>query len=170
MKNKFYIIILSLICVNFSFAQNGAVYETYKYQNGGTNSSHGSIFRKPFQEYNYIKTRRGIEVYETYKYQNGGTNSSHGSVISKPFPTYIIVGDRMYRTYTYKNGSTNSSHGSIFNKPFEGKIIDPTSSALKANIQQQINNYKYVSPKYSSSSTYNGPTYDGETFSEGSSE
>jgi hypothetical protein len=165
MKNKFYIIILSLICANSSFAQNGAVYETYKYQNGGTNSSHGSIFRKPFQEYNYIKTRRGIEVYETYKYQNGGTNSSHGSVISKPFPTYIIVGDKMYRTYTYKNGSTNSSHGSIFNKPFEGKIIDPTSSALKANIQQQINNYKYVSQKYSS-----GPTYDGETFSEGSSE
>jgi hypothetical protein len=165
MKNKFYITILFLICASSGFAQNGAVYETYKYENGGTNSSHGSIFRKPFQEYNYIKTRRGIEVYETYKYQNGSTNSSHGSVISKPFPTYIIVGDKMYRTYTYNNGSTNSSHGSIFNKPFEGKVIDPTASSLKANIQQQINTYKYASPKYSS-----GPTYDGETFSEGSAE
>jgi len=162
---------LCLIYAKSSFAQNGAVYETYKYQNGGTNSSHGSIFRKPFQEYNYIKTRRGIEVYETYKYQNGGTNSSHGSIFSKPFPTYIIVGDKMYRTYTYNNGSTNSSHGSIFTKPFEAKVIDPNSSSLKANIQQQIKNYKYVSVKYNNAPKYSGgPTYDGETFSEGSSE
>lgn len=163
MKNKLYILIL-LAGSNVCFSQQGAVYETYKSQNGSTNSSHGTIFPKPFQEYNYIKTSRGIEVYETYKNNTGSTNQSQGTIFSKPFPTYIIVNNKMYRTYVNHNGSTNSSHGSIFNEPFEAKIIDPTLNSLKSTVQKQINNYKYVSPKY------NGPTYDGETFSEGSTE
>ena len=163
MKNKLYILILLTSC-NICFSQQGAVYETYKSQNGSTNSSHGSIFPKPFQEYNYIKTSRGIEVYETYKNYSGNTNQSQGTIFSKPFPTYIIVNNKMYRTYVNRTGSTNSSNGTIFTEPFEAKVINPSSESLKANIQQQVNNYEYVSPKYS------GPTYDGETFSEGSSE
>lgn len=166
MKNKLYTIYILIASMGIGFSQTGAVYETYKYRDGSTNSSDGSIFNRPFQEYNYLKTHRGIEVYETYKYRysSGDTNSSRGSVISKPFPTYIIVGDKMYRTYKYNSGSTNTSNGSIFNKPFEAKVIDPNLNSVKTTIQKQISNYKYVSPKY------NGPTYDGETFSEGSSE
>lgn len=167
MKNKLYTICILIASMNIGFSQTGAVYETYKYRDGSTNSSDGSVFNRPFQEYNYLKTHRGIEVYETYKYRyaSGDTNSSRGSVISKPFPSYIIIGDKMYRTYKYNSGSTNTSNGSIFNKPFEAKIIDPNLNSVKTAIQKQISNYKYVSPKYSS-----GPTYDGETFSEGSSE
>jgi len=166
MKNKLYTICILIASMSIGFSQTGAVYETYRYRDGSTNSSDGSIFNRPFQEYNYLKTHRGIEVYETYKYRyaSGDTNSSRGSVISKPFPTYIIVGDKMYRTYKYNSGSTNTSNGSIFNKPFEAKVIDPNLNSVKTTIQKQISNYKYVSPKYS------GPTYDGETFSEGSSE
>jgi len=166
MKNKLYTIYILIASMSIGFSQTGAVYETYRYRNGSTNSSDGSIFNRPFQEYNYLKTHRGIEVYETYKYRyaSGDTNSSRGSVISKPFPTYIIVGDKMYRTYKYNSGSTNTSNGSIFNKPFEAKVIDPNLNSVKTTIQKQISNYKYVSPKYS------GPTYDGEIFSEGSSE
>jgi hypothetical protein len=166
MKYKLYTIYILIASMSIGFSQTGAVYETYKYRDGSTNSSDGSIFNRPFQEYNYLKTHRGIEVYETYKYRyaSGDTNSSRGSVISKPFPTYIIVGDKMYRTYKYNSGSTNTSNGSIFNKPFEAKVIDPNLNSVKTTIQKQISNYKYISTKYS------GPTYDGETFSEGSSE
>lgn len=154
--------LLYLLLASSCFSQDGSVYETYKYNNGSTNSSHGSIFNKPFQQYNYVKTQRGIEVYETYKYKSAGdTNASHGSVISKPFPEYVIVNDKIYRTYKYKNGSTNQSHGSVFNKPFEADVIDPNANKIKTVVQKQTTEYKQSAPRYS------GPTYDGETYSAG---
>lgn len=154
--------LLYLLLATSCFSQDGSVYETYKYNNGSTNSSHGSIFNKPFQQYNYVKTQRGIEVYETYKYKVAGdTNASHGSVISKPFPEYVIVNDKIYRTYKYKNGSTNQSHGSVFNKPFEADVIDPNANKIKTVVQKQTTEYKQTTSRYS------GPTYDGETYSAG---
>lgn len=145
-------------------AQSGSVYETYRYQNESTNSSHESIFNKPFQEFNYIKTHRGIEVYRTYKYKYGATNGSHGSVISKPFPEYIIVKDKIYQTYKYEEDSTNTSRGSIFNKPFEADIIQPSVAKIKDTIKINAIENKNILKKY------DGPTYDGETFYEGGGE
>ena len=85
-----YIILLSLL-TNFAIAQSGAVYETYKTTGGSTNESHGTIFNKPFQEYNYIKTARGIEVYQTYKTGGGnGTNQSRGTIFAQPFQSKEI--------------------------------------------------------------------------------
>jgi hypothetical protein len=43
-----YIILLSLIA-NWSMAQSGTVYETYKTTGGGTNQSRGTIFTQPFE-------------------------------------------------------------------------------------------------------------------------
>lgn len=160
--NKTILIYLTLLSCCFS--QDGSVYRTYKYENGSTNSSHDSVFNKPFQEYNYVKTPRGIEVYKTYEYKySGDTNASRGSVISKPFPEYVIVNDRIYTTYKYQNGSTNQSNGSIFNKPFEADVIDSNASKIKTAIQTQQSSYK---PSVSSTK-YRGPTYDGETFTSG---
>jgi hypothetical protein len=154
--------LLYLLLASSCFSQDGTVYETYKYNNGSTNSSRGSVFNKPFQEYNYVKTSRGIEVYETYKYKYAGsTNASRSSVISKPFPEYVIVNDKIYRTYKYENGSTNQSHGSVFNKPFEADVIDPNANKIKTVVQRQSTEYKPTATKY------NGPTYDGETYSSG---
>jgi len=135
-----YIILLSFIA-NIGIAQSGVVYETYKTRGGGTNESHGTIFNKPFQEYNYVKTARGIEVYQTYKTGGGnGTNQSHGTIFSKPFPEYYIVNNKMYRTYKTDYKSTNQSSGTIFAQPFEAKNIDPNvdAKALKENIQTQV--------------------------------
>jgi hypothetical protein len=178
--------ILFLISTKISLlAQQGAVYETYKYNHYNTNQSPGSIFQKPFQEYNYIKTSRGIEVYATYKYNHSNTNQSVGSIFSRPFPEYYIVNDKIYSTYKYKDDSTNGSHGSIFNRPFEEKAINPTASSIKATILQKEESTKIVSntktyqvkANYSTYSTYksvaqkyNGPTYDGTTYSDGGSE
>jgi hypothetical protein len=134
-----YIILLSFIA-HYAIAQSGAVYETYKTRNDGTNESNGTIFNKPFQEYNYVKTARGIEVYQTYKTGGNGTNQSHGTIFSKPFPEYYIVNNKMYRTYKTDYKSTNQSHGTIFAQPFEAKNIDPNVNvkALKENIQTQV--------------------------------
>jgi hypothetical protein len=151
-----YIILLSFI-TNFAIAQSGVVYETYKTIGGGTNQSHGTIFNKPFQEYNYIKTGRGIEVYQTYKTGGGnGTNQSHGTIFSKPFPEYYIIGNKMYRTYKTDYKSTNQSHGTIFTEPFEAKNIDPNidAKALKENIQTQIQTQEIRNQE-------NYPKYDG---------
>jgi len=156
-----YIILLSFIA-NFAIAQSGAVYETYKTRNGGTNESHGTIFNKPFQEYNYVKTARGIEIYETYKTGGGnGTNQSHGTIFNKPFPEYYIVGNNIYKTYKTTSASTNQSHGTIFSQPFQSKDIKPDS--LKQNVKTQIE----VRNSYSKNS---GPTYDGETYNSGNGE
>jgi hypothetical protein len=135
-----YIILLSFIA-NFVAAQSGAVYETYKTTGGGTNQSDGTIFNKPFQEYNYIRTARGIEVYQTYKTKSGnGTNQSNGTIFSKPFPEYYIINNKIYRTYKTDYKSTNQSHGTIFAQPFEAKNIDPNvdTKVLKENIQTQV--------------------------------
>jgi hypothetical protein len=180
------IIGLFVMSIEFcSFAQQGVVYDTYKYNHSNTNQSPGSIFQKPFQEYNYIKTSRGIEVYATYKYNYDNTNQSVGSIFSKPFPEYYIVNNKIYSTYKYKDGSTNESHGSIFNRPFEEKNINSTASAIKATILQKEEPTKIapntkvyqVKTNYSTYSTYkpvtqkyNGPTYDGTTYSDGGSE
>ena len=156
-----YIILLSFIA-NFAIAQSGAVYETYKTRSSETNESHGTIFNKPFQEYNYVKTARGIEVYETYKTGGGnGTNQSHGTIFNKPFPEYYIVGNNIYKTYKTTSASTNQSHGTIFSQPFQSKDIK--ADALKQNVKTQIE----VSNNYSKSS---GPTYDGETYNSGNGE
>jgi len=135
-----YIILLSFIA-SFVSAQSGSVYETYKTRGGGTNQSDGTIFNKPFQEYNYIKTARGIEVYQTYKTKSvNGTNQSNGTMFSKPFPEYYIVNNKIYRTYKTDYKSTNQSRGTIFAQPFEAKNIDPNvnTEALKENIETQV--------------------------------
>jgi hypothetical protein len=156
-----YIILLSLL-TNLAIAQSGAVYETYKTRGGGTNQSDGTIFNKPFQEYNYIKTARGIEVYQTYKTGGGnGTNQSHGTIFSKPFPEYYIVGNNVYRTYKTDYKSTNQSHGTIFAQPFQSKDIK--ANVLKDNIKAQAKTQNSYLKN-------NGPTYDGETYSSGGEE
>ena len=155
-----YIILLSLIC-NLGIAQSGKVYETYKTTGGGTNQSDGTIFTKPFQEYNYIKTHRGIEVYSTYKTRGNGTNESHGTIFSKPFPEYIIIGDKMYKTYKTESRGTNESRGTIFTRPFESKDIQ--ADKIKYVVQTQA-------VSRSSFKKDNGPTYDGETYSSGDGE
>lgn len=154
-----YIFTLLFFINTLTFGQSGVVYETYKTKNGSTNESDGTIFNKPFQEYNYIKTYRGIEVYETYRTKNGSTNESHGTIFSKPFPKYIIIGNKMYRTYKTDSNSTNQSNGTIFTQPFESKDIEITS--LKENIKSQVQ---------TTSIKYNGPTYDGETYNSGDGE
>lgn len=144
-----YIFILIIIVSNI-YAQDGRVFETYKTRSGSTNESDGTIFPKPFQEYNYIKTHRGIEVYETYKTKSYNTNESRGTIFSKPFPKYIIINDKMYETYQTKNSSTNQSHGTIFTKPFESKQIFNTNM-LKNNKELKVTyeiKYKEPLPKY----------------------
>jgi uncharacterized C2H2 Zn-finger protein len=156
-----HVILLSLIA-NLAIAQSGAVYETYKTRSGDTNESHGTIFNKPFQEYNYVKTARGIEVYQTYKTGGGnGTNQSHGTIFNKPFPEYYIVGNNVYRTYKTDYKSTNQSHGTIFAQPFQSKEIK--ANALKDNIRTQVKTQNSYSKN-------NGPTYDGETYNSGDGE
>ena len=156
-----YIILLSLL-TNLAIAQSGMVYETYKTTGSDTNESHGTIFNKPFQEYNYVKTARGIEVYQTYKTGGGnGTNQSHGTIFSKPFPEYYIVGNNIYRTYKTDYKSTNQSRGTIFAQPFQSKDIK--ADPLKDNIKTQVR-------AQSSYSKNNGPTYDGVTYNSGDGE
>ena len=156
-----YIILLFLL-TNLSMAQSGAVYETYKTKSGNTNESDGTIFNKPFQEFNYIKTKRGIEVYQTYKNASGnGTNQSYGTIFSKPFPEYYIIGNNIYKTYKTDYKSTNESNGTMFSKPFQSKEIK--AQALKENIKIQVKTQ-------TSYSKNNGPTYDGETYNSGGEE
>lgn len=145
-------LLLIITCMS-SYSQNGRVFDTYYSGGDSTNESHQTIFTKPFQSYNYIKTHRGIEVYETYKNKSYSTNESHGTIFSKPFPKYIIIEDKMYETYNTKNLSTNESHGTIFTKPFQSKnILNKTNSENK-NISVKITyEVKYKEPL---------PIYDG---------
>lgn len=123
---KIKLLLIFLIGLNFSLnAQQGSIYETYKQPNyqGDTNAS--TIFPKAFQEYNYIKTSRGIEVYRTYKHTNVYTSSTNryyqsgSTIFSVSEPEFILKNDgSVYRTYKY---GTNKS--SIFSKPFQDKII-----------------------------------------------
>jgi len=149
-----YIFLLSLIISSNLFGQNGKVFDTYKSEIDSTNQSRGTIFPKPFQSYNYIKTHRGIEVYETYKTQGYSTNESRGTIFSKPFPTYIIIDNKMYHTYKSKDGSTNESHGTIFTKPFESKQI--------FNINTNAKSQGTVKITYEFKSKESLPRYNGE--------
>ena len=136
-----------------AYSQNGRVFDTYYTRGGSTNESHQTIFPKPFQSYNYIKTHRGIEVYETYKNKSYSTNESHGTIFSKPFPKYIIIGDKMYETYSTK-GSTNESHGTVFTKPFESKQIFNLTDKSKNKNQIKVTyevKYKEPLPRYNGS-------------------
>jgi len=124
MKIKISLIIF-LLTINFTFAQKGSIYETYKQPNYQGNTNASTIFPKAFQEYNYIKTSRGIEVYRTYKHTNAYTHSgnkyyqSGATIFSVSEPEFIIRNDgSVYRTY--KSGTNKSS---IFTKPFQDKII-----------------------------------------------
>lgn len=151
MKYLILLILLPYSC----FSQNGKVYDTYKTSGSSTNESHGSIFPKPFQEYNYIKTHRGIEVYETYKSKSYNTNESKGTIFSKPFPKYIIINDKMYETYKTRSNSTNESRGTIFTKPFESKQIfnksNTINNSLHRIVYQQVMNNEPL-PKYNGES------------------
>lgn len=149
-----YILQLLLVLNTSLFAQNGKVFDTYKSEIDSTNESNGTIFPKPFQSYNYIKTHRGIEVYETYKNKTYSTNESHGTIFSKPFPTYIIIDNKMYSTYKNKAGSTNESHNTIFTKPFESKqILNINTNAKSQNTVKVVYEVKYKEPL---------PKYNGE--------
>lgn len=147
-------ILILLFTISTCFSQNGRVFDTYYTDRGSTNESHQTIFPKPFQSFNYIKTHRGIEVYETYKNKSYSTNQSHGTIFSKPFPTYIIIDNKMYKTYKATDSSTNESHGTIFTKPFESKQIfniNTNKESIK-NIKN-VSDFKYKEPL---------PRYNGE--------
>lgn len=146
--------ILYILLINSAYSQNGRIFETYKTDSDSTDQSHGTIFTKPFQEYNYIKTHRGIELYRTYKTKLDSTNQSDGTVFSTPFPEFIIINDKVYRTYKTKLDSTNQSHGTVFTKPFESKQIfnkttttTTTKTSLNTKIVYQFK-YKEALPKY----------------------
>ena len=148
------LILILIFCSVTAYSQNGRVFDTYYTHDDSTNESHQTIFPKPFQSYNYIKTHRGIEVYETYKTKNYSTNESKGTIFSKPFPTYIIIDDKMYSTYKNQNGSTNESHGTIFTKPFESKQIFNLTDKSKNKNQIKVTyevKYKEPLPRYNGS-------------------
>ena len=124
------IVIVNLFaCVSYS--QTGSVYETYKQPNWQGDSNASTIFPKTFQEYNYIKTSRGIEIYKTYVHTNPYTYSTNryyqaqGTIFSKPLPDFIIKNNgTIYQTYNY-----GTNRGSIFTKPFETKRITKSNRA-----------------------------------------
>jgi len=147
-------LILLLCTITLAYSQDGRVFDTYYTHNDSTNESHQTIFPKPFQSFNYIKTQRGIEVYETYKIKSYSTNESKGTIFSKPFPTFIIIDNKMYATYKNKDDSTNQSHGTIFTKPFESKqIVNITNKSKSQVFIKTINEYsrKDSLPKYDGS-------------------
>lgn len=146
--------ILYILLINSVYSQNGRVFDTYKTDSDSTDQSHGTIFTKPFQEYNYLKTQRGIEVYRTYKLKSDSTDQSHGTIFSKPFPEFIVINDKIYRTYKTKLDSTNQSHGTIFTKPFQSKEI--INIAPKYKLRYETN--KVLRTKYQERL----PTYDGQ--------
>ena len=146
-----YTIILLLLLISNIYSQDGRVFDTYKTRDGSTNQSDGTIFPKPFQSYNYIKTHRGIEVYETYKTRSYSTNESRGTIFSKPFPEYIIIDNKMYKTYKTKSNSTNNSNGTLFTKPFESKQIfnikDKSELKQNSKVTYEVE-YKEPLPRY----------------------
>jgi hypothetical protein len=149
-------IFISILLLNANlYSQSGQIYETYKTKVDSTDESHGTIFPKPFQTFNYIKTHRGIELYETYKTTTGSTNESKGTIFSKPFPKYIIIENKIYETYNNKSYKTNESHGTIFTKPFESSQIleDVDISKFKTKNKEDIKityqvKFKETLPKY----------------------
>ena len=143
-------LLLIITCMS-SYSQSGRVFDTYYSGGDSTNESHQTIFTKPFQSYNYIKTHRGIEVYETYKNRSFDTNESRGTIFSKPFPKYIIINDKVYETYKTKNSSTNESRGTIFTKPFESKQIFNKTNIARTSLSTKITyeiKYKEPLPRY----------------------
>lgn len=136
------IFLLSKLLIVGGYCQNGSVYETYKQPNWQGDSNASTIFPKTFQEFNYIKTSRGIEVYKTYVHTNPYTFSTNryyqaqGTIFSKPLPDFIIKNNgTIYRTYSY-----GTNRGSIFAKPFESKRI---TKPVRADISfdgETINN------------------------------
>jgi ATP sulfurylase len=145
-----YLLLITFISCN-CFAQSGKVYDTYKTRSLSDDESHGTIFPKPFQEYNYVKTHRGIEVYETYKTRSFNTNESSGTIFSKPFPKYIIINDKVCETYKTKNLSTNESSSTIFTKPFESKQIFNKTNTARTSLNTKITyeiKYKQALPSY----------------------
>ena len=129
MKRNIIIYSLLLIVASNGFCQTGGVYETYKQPNWQGDSNSSTIFQKPFQEYNYRKSSRGIEVYKTYFHTNVFTVSTNiylqsgQTIFSRSEPDFIIKNNgQIYKTYSY---STN--RGSIFTKPFQSKSIDTST-------------------------------------------
>lgn len=125
MNYKQTILTLVLLSCN-AIAQNGSIYETYKQPNYQGDSNSSTIFPKAFQEYNYIKTSRGIEVYRTYKHTNSSTFSTNryyesgATIFSKSEPEFIIKNDgQVYRTY-----SNGTNRNSIFPRPFQNMTIN----------------------------------------------
>lgn len=151
---KYILILILSLNVNL-YSQSGEIYETYKTKADSTDESNGTIFPKPFQTFNYIKTHRGIELYETYKTKIYSTNESKGTIFSKPFPKYIIIENKIYQTYNTKSYETNQSHGTIFTKPFESSQIleDVDISKIKTKNKEEVKityqvKYKETLPKY----------------------
>lgn len=151
---KYILISILILSVN-AYSQSGQIYETYKTKVDSTDESRGTIFPKPFQTFNYIKTHRGIELYETYKTTTDSTNESKGTIFSKPFPKYIIIENKIYETYNTKSYETNQSRGTIFTKPFESSQIleDIDISKIKTNNKKEVKityqvKFKEALPKY----------------------
>lgn len=145
------ILVMTALIPCVGYCQEGSVYRTYKYNNGSTNSSHGSIFNKPFEDYKYRTTTRGIEVYKTY---NDGTNNT---MFSKPFPDFIIKDNgKIYKTYTHGTNQT------IFTKPFEDAGIAVRD--VKTGILNQKKTYDYSKIKYNNTESSANIRYNGESF------
>jgi hypothetical protein len=150
-------IIISILILNVNlYSQSGQIYETYKTKVDSTDESNGTVFPKPFQTFNYIKTHRGIELYETYKTRTGSTDESKGTIFSKPFPKYIIINNKVYRTYNTATSKTNGENGTIFTKPFEASQIleNVPIPSLKDDNKKEIKisyeiKYKQPLPRYS---------------------
>jgi hypothetical protein len=142
MKTIKVIVILIKLFIVGGYCQSGSVYETYKQPNWQGDSNASTIFPKTFQEFNYIKTSRGIEVYKTYSHTNPYTYTTNryyqaqSTIFSKPLPDFIIKNNgTIYKTYSY-----GTNRGSIFTKPFESKRITKPTRADISFDGETINN------------------------------
>lgn len=126
--------IICLLLANSCYSQSlstgtGSLFETYKTTLGGVTNS--SVFRRTFQEFNYRKSHRGIEVYETYHSKNYYNSTMlQKSIFSKPMPSFIInKNGEVYETYRYKVETQpyNSFNNSIFQKTGQRFIITEES-------------------------------------------
>ena len=116
----------------------GSAYQTYKTTLGGVTNS--SIFTRPFQEYNYVKTHRGIEVYNTYNSKNYYNSTMlHKSIFSKPMPDFILHNNgNIYETYKYEIGTQPlpTKVGSVFQKPSQKVTIIEKNNSIKTTMEQ----------------------------------
>lgn len=145
-----HVLFLSIIFAYSSLAQTltgrtGSVFETYKTDLFGQTNS--TIFKKPFQEYNYVKKSDRIEVYRTYKQTNYNsfTTRNFSTIFSKSEPDFIIKDNgEIYRTYKTKEyeSTGDRSQSSIFAKPMPIGIIVKDK---EYNYSNQINKNKYES-------------------------